>query len=80
MDPRKGILLKIAAALALVLMSACISGLKGEVPIGELVFFRSAIALVPLSIWIVLQGGFRKEIATRHIGGHMIRSFRAAAE
>ena len=75
MDPRKGILLKIAAALALVLMSACISGLKGEVPIGELVFFRSAIALVPLSIWIVLQGGFRKEIATRHIGGHMIRSF-----
>ena len=34
MEPRKGILLKISAALALVLMGACISGLKGEIPIG----------------------------------------------
>ncbi|OHV80522.1 DMT family transporter [Rhizobium sp. LCM 4573] len=75
MDSRKGILLKISAALALVLMGACISGLKGDIPIGQVIFFRSAIALLPLCIWMISQGGFRKEIATNHIGGHLVRSF-----
>lgn len=75
MDPRKGIALKICATLSLVLMGACISGLKGEIPIGEVVFFRSAISMLPLGIWMALQGGVRKQIATKHIGGHVIRSF-----
>ncbi len=75
MDPRKGILLKISATLALVCMGACISGLKGEIPIGEVVFFRSAISMLPLGIWMAAQGGVRQQIATKHIGGHVIRSF-----
>ncbi|MFB9949045.1 DMT family transporter [Rhizobium puerariae] len=75
MDPRKGILLKISATLSLVLMGACISALGGDIPIGQVVFFRSAIALLPLCIWMAAQGGLRKEIATRHIGGHLVRSF-----
>lgn len=74
MDPRKGILLKICAALNLVLMGACISALKGEIAIGEVVFFRSLIAMLPLCLWMAMQGRFLQQIATRHIGGHFIRS------
>ena len=75
MDARKGILLKIFAALSLVLMGACISELKGEIPIGEVVFFRSAFAMLPLCLWMATQGAFLQQIATRHLGGHFIRSF-----
>ncbi|NTB22428.1 DMT family transporter, partial [Agrobacterium tumefaciens] len=75
MDSRKGILLKISAALALVLMGACISGLRGEIPIGQVVFFRSAVAMLPLCLWMAAQGGLRRQVATSHIGGHLVRSF-----
>jgi drug/metabolite transporter (DMT)-like permease len=75
MDSRKGILLKISAALALVLMGACISSLRGEIPIGQVVFFRSAVAMLPLCLWMARQGGFRRQVATSHIGGHLVRSF-----
>lgn len=74
MNSRKGIALKILAALCSVLMAACIGGLKGEIPLGEVVFFRSAAAFLPLFIWLVIQGNLRSEIATRHLGGHIVRS------
>ncbi|AYD03762.1 DMT family transporter [Neorhizobium sp. NCHU2750] len=74
MNPRKGITLKICAALCTVIMGACVSGLKGEIPIGEVVFFRSAAAFLPLFIWLIVQGRLRQEIATKHIGGHIVRS------
>src|SRR6478735_7069954 len=54
-QPFLGIALKIAATLAFSLMSACIK-LAGPVPVGEVIFFRCAFALVPLfalSLWTV---------------------------
>jgi drug/metabolite transporter (DMT)-like permease len=74
MNARKGIVLKIVAALFTVVMGACVSGLKGEIPIGEVVFFRSAGAFLPLFLWMLLYRNLRQELATRHIGGHIIRS------
>lgn len=74
MNARKGILLKIFAALFTVVMGACVSGLKGEIPIGEVVFFRSAGAFFPLFVWMLIRGNLRQELATRHIGGHIVRS------
>ncbi|HEY0124530.1 MAG TPA: DMT family transporter [Rhizobium sp.] len=74
MDPRKGILLKILAALAATLMAASIKGLDGAIPTGEVVFFRSVAALLPLGIWLGLQGNLIELTATKHFGGHLIRS------
>jgi drug/metabolite transporter (DMT)-like permease len=74
MDPRKGILLKVLAALAATLMAASIKGLNGAIPTGEVVFFRSVAALLPLGIWLGLQGNLIELTATKHFGGHLIRS------
>ncbi len=56
MNPRLGVLLKIFAALCATLMLACVKGLNGAVPTGEVIFFRSFIALFPLLIWLKVQG------------------------
>ncbi|MDF2117547.1 DMT family transporter [Roseiarcaceae bacterium H3SJ34-1] len=44
-------------------------------PVAELVFFRSAFALVPLVIWLLMRGDFPRALHTARPGGHLIRSF-----
>lgn len=74
MDARKGILLKICAALFTVVMGACIASLRGGIPIGEVVFFRSAGAFIPLVSLLLVRRQLLQQIVTRHIRGHAIRS------
>ncbi|MFE8103399.1 DMT family transporter [Brenneria goodwinii] len=75
MNSRIGVLLKIMAALCATLMLACVKGLNGEIPTGEVVFFRSFIALFPLLIWLRYQGNMLQSIKTKNIFGHLIRGF-----
>lgn len=56
-------------------MLACVKGLQGMIPTGEVIFFRSFVALIPLLIWLKNQGGILESIKTRNIGGHLIRGF-----
>ena len=44
-----GIALRIGSTLAFAAMTACIKALGDTVPLGQVVFFRSAVALLPLS-------------------------------
>ncbi|TCQ08835.1 drug/metabolite transporter (DMT)-like permease [Rhizobium sp. PP-F2F-G36] len=74
MNPGKGILLKLLAALCATLMAASVKGLNGEIPTGEVVFFRSVGALLPLGIWLGLQGNLVALTRTKHFGGHLVRS------
>lgn len=75
MNPRLGVLLKIFAALCATLMLACVKGLNGAVPTGEVIFFRSFIALFPLLIWLKVQGNVLENLKTRNLFGHFIRGF-----
>ncbi|PWC21885.1 EamA family transporter [Brenneria roseae subsp. roseae] len=75
MNPKMGVLLKIMSALCATLMLACVKGLNGEIPTGEVIFFRSFIALFPLLIWLKYQGNILDMIKTRNIFGHLIRGF-----
>jgi len=43
-------------------------------PVAELVFFRSAFALVPLVIWLMVRGDFPRALHTARPGGHLLRS------
>lgn len=43
-------------------------------PVAQLVFFRSAFALVPLMIWLLLRGDFPRALYTSRPGGHLVRS------
>jgi drug/metabolite transporter (DMT)-like permease len=58
MNIAKAILLKLASALVFALMSALVRYLGESVPIGQVVFFRSACALLP----VVLIYAWRREL------------------
>lgn len=75
MNARLGVLLKIVAALCATLMLACVKGLNGAIPTGEVIFFRSFIALFPLLIWLKMQGNVLDNLKTRNLFGHFIRGF-----
>lgn len=75
MNSRKGVVLKILSALCATLMLACVKGLDGAIPTGQVVFFRSFIALFPLLLWLNHQGNVRASLKTKNIFGHLIRGF-----
>ncbi len=75
MNARLGVILKILAALCATLMLACVKGLNGAIPTGEVIFFRSFIALFPLLIWLKIQGDVLENLKTRNLFGHFIRGF-----
>ncbi len=75
MNSRTGVLLKILSALCATLMLACVKGLNGAIPTGQVVFFRSFIALFPLLLWLKYQGNIWASLRTKNIFGHLIRGF-----
>ena len=73
MQPLLGIVLKIASALAFTLMSAGVKLVAERYPIGEVVFFRSAFALVPLLAWLSWRGDLINAVRTDDLKGHLLR-------
>lgn len=71
--PHLGIGLKVLSALAFTLMSAGIKLVGERYPVGEVVFFRSAFALVPLVVWLAWCGDLRGAVATTNLKGHLLR-------
>jgi len=72
-SPSTGVSMKIAGALTSTLMMACVKGLDGTIPVGEVIFFRSSVALIPLFIWLWCQGNILDGIRTRNVKGHFLR-------
>ena len=73
-NPLTGIALKVASVAVLMALSASVKALDGEVPPGEVVFFRSLLALPPIVIWLMIRGDFPHALATKRPGGHALRS------
>ena len=68
MDPKTGILLKLTAMLAFTVMSACVKGLDGAIPVGEVVFCRGFFALIPLCLWFIASSERITIPARKNIG------------
>jgi drug/metabolite transporter (DMT)-like permease len=71
-DVPRAIALKLAQTLAFAVMYAAIK-LAGEVPIGEVVFFRGFFALVPLFVWTLFTVGPVEAIKTQRPSYHVVR-------
>lgn len=69
-----GIGLKLAATIVFALMSLTIKWLSADFPTGQLVFFRSFFALLPLMIWIGWTSELKDAFYTRNLKGHLMRS------
>jgi drug/metabolite transporter (DMT)-like permease len=72
-QPLLGITLKILSALAFTLMSAGVKQLSADYPVGEIVFFRSAFAVVPVLAWLGWRGDLMDAVRTASVGGHVLR-------
>lgn len=73
LSPLLGIGLKLLSALSFTLMSAGIKSLAGSYPIGEIVFFRSFFALLPLIVWLAWRSEFPEALRTNNLRGHLKR-------
>jgi|LFEF01.1.fsa_nt_gb drug/metabolite transporter (DMT)-like permease len=73
LSPLLGISLKLLSALAFTLMSAAIKHMSSRYPTGELVFFRSFFALIPLLIWLAWRSELPGALKTRNLRGHFKR-------
>jgi drug/metabolite transporter (DMT)-like permease len=73
LNPLVGIALKVVSALAFTIMSAGIKSVGADYPIGQVVFFRSAFAIVPLVIWLAWQGGLVDAVRTHDLRAHILR-------
>lgn len=69
----RAIALKLGQTLTFALMYAAIK-LAGDVPIGQVVFFRGFFALIPLFIWTFFTVGPRAAIATQRPAYHVVRA------
>jgi drug/metabolite transporter (DMT)-like permease len=64
--PLLGIGLKVAATFAFTLMAAIARHLGEAIPVGQMVFFRSAFAFLPILAFMALGGHGVATLATRH--------------
>jgi drug/metabolite transporter (DMT)-like permease len=73
-SPVVGITLKIISTLVFSIMATLIKLVSDRYPTGELTFFRSFFALVPVLAWVSFRGEFPSVFRTRNIWGHAYRS------
>lgn len=69
-----GIALKVLSTLCFTAMAVCVRyAAADKCPVAEIVFFRSAFALIPLLVWLRLIGGFPLHLRTKRPLGHLGR-------
>ena len=68
----KGIILRIGATLFFSIMVLFIKMLADDVPVGQIVFYRSAIALPPLVAFLMIGGDFPSGLRTKRPMGHLV--------
>lgn len=69
----KGIAFMLLAVGLFAVMDAMVKWLGETYPTGQLVFFRSAFAFIPLGIVIARSGGFRRALMITNGWGHAVR-------
>jgi drug/metabolite transporter (DMT)-like permease len=79
MNPLIGIALVLASILAFTLMGAVVRHLTQTIPLGEVVFARSAVALIPLLLMLIWQRQLTTALRTRNPIAHLTRSLTGAA-
>lgn len=68
-----GIFLRVGATFFFGLMVVCVKMLAGTVPLGQIVFFRSAVALIPLVLFLMWTRDFPGGLRTKRPLAHVLR-------
>ncbi|MFV0408347.1 MAG: DMT family transporter [Paracoccus sp. (in: a-proteobacteria)] len=68
-----GIWLRLLAAFLITAMSALVREASDKAALGQIIFWRSAVALIPICIYMAIRGDFPGALRTRHPGMHLVR-------
>ncbi|MCP8937285.1 DMT family transporter [Alsobacter sp. SYSU M60028] len=74
MNTLLGIFLKVASTFAFTAMATIIKYVSDAYPTGQIVFFRSFFALIPLLAWLAWRGDLIEAVRTHRPWGHLRRS------
>lgn len=78
--PSLGISLRLLSGVLIGGMFVCVKAVADDVPIGQIVFFRSFFAIVPLIFFLWIRNEFPNGLATKRPWAHLLRaSFGALA-
>jgi drug/metabolite transporter (DMT)-like permease len=72
-NSRLALVLATGGLVCLIAMSAIIHAAASEASLGQLIFWRSALALPPIVTYLVLRGQLGTSIRTKRPGKHLIR-------
>jgi len=73
MSPAKGIFFKLISAIMFAAMSALVRDLGPVAPVGQMVFFRSAFAIVPVVLIYAIRGELMSAVRTKRPFGQLGR-------
>jgi drug/metabolite transporter (DMT)-like permease len=73
MNVSHAILLKLASVFLFAIMSAAVRWLGDRVPVGESVFFRSAMGIIPVVVFYAWRGELATVVRTKRPLGHLGR-------
>ena len=77
-QPAVGIALKLTSTVVFTLMATLVKLASADYPIGEIVFFRSFFALIPVLLWVAARGRFPEALHTGIVHRHFFRSLTGA--
>jgi drug/metabolite transporter (DMT)-like permease len=74
-NPLRGISLKLISVALFLMMQTCIKAAGSDIPAGQITFFRSAFAMIPIVIYLAWFNNLFGAFYTRNIFGHFKRGF-----
>ncbi len=70
----QGIALRLAATALITAMSACVHEAAKQATVGQIMFWRSFIAIFPIVLYLGWRGGVISGLRTKRLKGHFLRS------
>ena len=74
-NPMRGITLKFMSILVFLAMQTCIKSAGAEIPAGQITFYRSIFAIVPIVAYLASRGDLIDAFKTNNPFGHLKRGF-----
>ena len=72
-NPLRGILLKILSVVIFVVMQTCIKAAGPDIPAGQITFYRSAFAIIPIALYLSYRRDLLAAFRTDNFTGHLKR-------
>ena len=75
LNPLRGIMFKVTSVVIFVMMQTCIKSAGPDIPAGQITFYRSAFAIVPIVVYLAVQSELGGAFRTDSPLGHLKRGF-----